>query len=142
MPAGYSATPLVRKLGISPGHHVALIRAPAGWSVPDLPDGVRLQRRIGPGDRRRLDVAIAFVRDSRTLRAGAEALADSIAADGALWFAWPRRAAGHQSDVTEQSIRDVVLPFGLVDVKVAALDEDWSGLKVVWRRERRAALTG
>ena len=60
--------------------------------------------------------------------------------DGALWLAWPRRAGGHRSDITDNEIRAVVLPLGLVDIKVAALDDDWSGLKVVWRKELRPNL--
>jgi hypothetical protein len=66
-----------------------------------------------------------------------EALGQAIFPAGMVWIAWPRKAGGHVSDISENGIRDVVLPHGLVDVKVAALDEDWSGLKVVWRREKR-----
>ena len=80
---------------------------------------------------------IAFQRSAADLEAGIEGLGRAVFPDGAVWIAWPRRAAGHESDITENGIRDVVLPLGLVDVKVAAIDDNWSGLKLVWRRERR-----
>jgi hypothetical protein len=83
-----------------------------------------------------VDVLIVFVREAAALDR-LEDLGRRIFPDGALWVAWPRRAAGHVSDVTENGIRDAVLPHGLVDVKVAAIDENWSGLKIVWRTERR-----
>jgi hypothetical protein len=135
MPAGYSGTPLVRKLGIKPGHEVALIGAPVGWSVEDLPEGVRIGRRL---PRSPVDVILAFFGRLARLEKAVPDLAGRIVPDGALWIAWPRRAGGHTSDISENDIRTAVLPLGLVDVKVAALDEDWSGLKVVWRREMRA----
>ena len=129
--AGYSGTPLHKKLGIKPGHRIALVEAPDGWAVPDLPEGVTIGAAEGA------DVVVAFHRGAAELTAGIEALGQAIYPDGAVWIAWPRRARGHESDITENGIRDVVLPLGLVDTKVAALDSDWSGLKVVWRRERR-----
>ena len=128
--AGYSGTPLWKKLGIREGSRLTLVDAPEGWSVPDLPAGVT----IGEDG----DVVVAFHREAAALAAGIDALGKAIFPDGALWIAWPRRAGGHDSDITENGIRDVALPLGLVDVKVAALDHDWSGLKLVWRRERRA----
>ena len=82
-------------------------------------------------------MVIAFHREAAELSSRIEALGQAIYPNGMVWIAWPRKAGGHESDVTENGIRDVVLPLGLVDVKVAALDDDWSGLKVVWRRERR-----
>ncbi len=83
------------------------------------------------------DVVIAFVRSRSELRTNKAGLLEALGAQGALWVAWPRKAGGHVSDVTEQSLRDELLPAGLVDTKVAALDDDWSGLRFVWRRERR-----
>jgi hypothetical protein len=127
--AGYSGTPLWKKLGIKEGRRLTLVDPPDGWAVPDLPDGVT----IGDGG----DVVVAFHRAAAELEAGIAGLGQAIFPDGSLWIAWPRKAGGHDSDITENGIRDVVLELGLVDVKVAALDEDWSGLKVVWRRERR-----
>jgi hypothetical protein len=129
--AGYSGTPLAKKLGIKPGHRLALVDAPDGWVVPDLPDGVTAGPPTGA------DVVVAFQRSAAELAAGIEGLGQAIFPDSSLWIAWPRKAGGHDSDITENGIRDVVLPLGLVDTKVAALDNDWSGLKVVWRREKR-----
>ena len=83
------------------------------------------------------DVIVAFSANLARMRDAVPALAPRIFPDGAIWVAWPRRAAGHDSDLREQDIRDAALALGLVDVKVAALDEDWSGLRLVWRRERR-----
>jgi hypothetical protein len=83
-------------------------------------------------------VIISFVRAAVELTDRVEELAARIRPDGAFWIAWPRRAAGHVSDVTENDIRAAVLPLGLVDVKVAAIDQDWSGLKIVWRRSERS----
>jgi hypothetical protein len=129
--AGYSGTPLAKKLCIKPGHKLSLVGAPVGWAVPELPDGVAIGTPGGA------DVVVAFFRSFAELDTGIEELGRAVFPDGALWVAWPRRAGGHESDITENGIRDVVLPLGLVDTKVAAIDDDWSGLKVVWRRERR-----
>lgn len=136
MPAGYSGTPLARKLGIKEGHRLVLVGAPRGWAIDDLPAGVVPSRRVGKSA---VDVIVAFYSRLSELRAGLPALADRITTNGAIWVAWPRRAGGHESDITDNDIRAVVLPIGLVDVKVAALDDDWSGLKVVWRKELRAS---
>ena len=134
--AGYSATPLHRKLGIKQGHIVALLGEPAGWRIEDLPADVLVRRRA----RAPLDATIAFF-DSRTvLERRLPVLVRALRADGGLWIAWPRKAAGHVSDISEDALREIVLPIGLVDVKVAALDEHWSALKFVWRRERRSEL--
>lgn len=131
--AGYSGTPLAKKLGIKEGHRLTLVEAPPEWSVPDLPANVE----VGAGLQEPADVVIAFHREAAELSSRIEALGHAIHPNGMVWIAWPRKAGGHDSDITENGIRDVVLPLGLVDVKVAALDDDWSGLKVVWRRERR-----
>ena len=136
--AGYSGTPLAKKLGLSAGDAVLLIAAPPGWSVPGLPPGIAVSSEPhGAGADGAVDVAISFCSQLAELNASVPALASRIFPDGAIWAAWPRRAAGHRSDVSENDIRAVALPLGLVDVKVAALDEDWSGLRLVWRRERR-----
>ncbi|WP_062651239.1 hypothetical protein [Streptomyces maremycinicus] len=130
---GCSGTPLARKLGVRPGHRVRLRHAPDGWDVPGLPDGVHL----APGGPRDADITVAFYRDHAALAAETPALVRDLADDAMLWIAWPRKAAGHVSDLTENALRDLFLPLGLVDVKVAALGEDWSGLKFVRRRENR-----
>jgi len=126
--SGYSATPQARKLGIRAGMRVAFVNA-ASWQLADPPDIIRADD--GP-----TDVVIWFVRNAAEL-ADTAGLGDRIFPDGALWIAWPRKAAGHASDVTENLIREAVLPLGLVDVKVAAIDDDCSGLKIVWRKENR-----
>jgi hypothetical protein len=129
MTSGYAGTPQAHKLGIKPGMRVALEGAPAGWSLTDPP----------PHDPApdKADVIICFVRSEAELGDRVVDLGRRIHPQGAFWIAWPRKAAGHVSDVTENSIRAAVLPLGLVDVKVAAIDDDWSGLKIVWRKERR-----
>ena len=128
-------TTLARKLGIRPGAVVALVGAPRGWSVPDPPAGVRTRRGLGPG----ADVVLAFVRRADALAGVAASVAAVLGDQDALWVLWPRRAAGHTSDVTDAVVRDTLLPTGLVDVKVAAVGEDWSGLRFVWRRSARGA---
>jgi hypothetical protein len=133
---GYSGTPLARKLGIRPGAVVALMGGPRGWAVPDLPEGVTIRRTLGSG----ADVVIAFVRRARDLDRIVGAVSAVLGAQDALWLLWPRRAAGHDSDITDNLLREVVLPTGLVDVKVAAVGEDWSGIRFVWRLEVRAGL--
>jgi hypothetical protein len=129
VPSGYSSTPQIRKLGIRVGMRVSLVAAPRGWRLTDPPEFVRVGR--GPAD-----LMLWFVRAAAEL-ADIRVHADRIYPDGALWVAWPRKAAGHDSDVSENAIRDAALPVGLVDVKVAAIDTDWSGLKIVWRTENR-----
>jgi hypothetical protein len=131
VPAGYSATPQARKLGLRPGLRLGLVDPPPGWALETPPPLVTVDD--GPAD-----IVVVFVRRAAEL-ADVAGLGERIFPDGALWIAWPRRAGGHDSDVTENAIRDAVLPHGLVDVKVAAIDADWSGLKIVWRKERRAS---
>ena len=130
---GYSGTPLARKIGIGAGRRVALVHAPDAFDIPGLPDGVEFTA-VGP---RGADVTLAFYRTRAALAAEASALAAALADHAMLWIAWPRKAAGHVSDIAENDLRDLFLPLGVVDVKVAALGEDWSGLKFVRRRENR-----
>ncbi|HEV7203911.1 MAG TPA: hypothetical protein VGN18_04835 [Jatrophihabitans sp.] len=131
MTSGYSGTPQARKLGLRPGTRLGLDDPPAGWTLQDPPP----VEAVAEGEP--ADVVIAFVRSVDALPGRVAAWSDAIRPAGALWIAWPRRAAGHVSDLSENAIRECVLPLGLVDVKVAAIDADWSGLKIVWRRERR-----
>ncbi|MFE7277030.1 DUF3052 domain-containing protein [Streptomyces sp. NPDC057623] len=130
---GASGTPLARKIGIKPGHRIRLRHAPAGWDIPGLPDGCE----VAAGGPRGADVAVAFYRSYLDLVAEGPGLAGDLADDAMLWIAWPRRAAGHVSDITENGLRDLFLPLGVVDVKVATLGAHWSGLKFVRRRENR-----
>jgi hypothetical protein len=137
MAAGYSATPLWRKLGVKEGMQLTLIDEPPGWSVAGLPHGAAAvaERWDAGGDPAQL--IVAFCPELAAVHERIAALGARIFPDGALWIAWPRRAGGHESDIREHDIREAALPLGLVDVKVAALDQDWSGLRLVWRRERR-----
>ncbi len=133
--AGYSGTPLPKKLGIRPGATVALLGAPPefGELLDPLPDGVTLRRRLGAD----LEVVVAFFTRAADLARRLPALERSIFSEGGLWVAWPKRSSGVATDITEDTIRDVALPRGLVDNKVCAIDETWSGLRLVWRKERR-----
>lgn len=133
--AGYSGTPLPTKFGIGPGVTFAVADAPPGFddTLGRLPDGAA---RV-PIGARPLDVLIAF----HTSRAGLEAAfadqARCVAPDGGYWIAWPKRASGVPTDLTEDVLREVGLPAGMVDNKVCAIDETWSGLRLVVRKERR-----
>lgn len=133
MPAGYSGRSAAQKVGVKPGHVLALRRAPEGWRLAGLPEDVEVRDSL----RGRRDVTMTFVRSAAELRRDAGVLERTLDDDAMLWIAWPRKAGGHVSDVTEDLLREVLLPTGLVDVKVAAIDEDWSGLKFVRRKELR-----
>ena len=129
---GYSGRPQAAKLGLKPGQRVHLHNPPDGWALTDPPAGL-----AGPGPDGSADVILAFFTRADEIGGQIGELARRIYPAGALWVAWPRRAAGHRSDITDTVIRSRALPIGLVDVKVAAIDEDWSGLRVVWRTEHR-----
>lgn len=132
MVTGYSATPQLTKLGILPGVSWDLDVVPDGWSFETAPDVA--SRSAGDGS---ADVVVAFVRAAVELEPAMARSERRVFPAGALWIAWPRKAGGHVSDVSENDIRNTALARGLVDVKVAAIDQDWSGLKLVWRRENR-----
>ncbi|PXX62364.1 hypothetical protein DFR70_107232 [Nocardia tenerifensis] len=127
MTAGYSGTPLAKKLGIKPGHRIALRHSPPGWRVPDLPADVEFVDESP-------DVLLVFYRTHAELADEAPDLAARLPRGSMLWIAWPRKAGGHVSDIAENDLRAMLLPVGVVDVKVAAFDNDWSGLKFVWRQ--------
>ena len=135
MAAGYSGTPLAKKLGIKEGASVAFLQAPADFdeTVAPLPEGVDVARNAGPG----LDVVVFFTRARGELEEHIEELRAAIAPAGGLWVGWPKRASGVETDMTEDVVREVALPLGLVDNKVCAIDETWSGLRLVIRRENR-----
>jgi hypothetical protein len=130
--AGYSGTALRKKLGIVDSSTLALIGAPAGV-INDVPPGVTVKRQA----RGKADVVVAFFTEQRDFRRRIDALGRMIFPAGGLWVAWPKRASGVPTTMDENVVRAVVLPLGLVDNKVCAIDETWSGLRVVWRRERR-----
>jgi hypothetical protein len=122
-----------RKLGLKLGQRVSLDQAPPGWDLADPPDGLLPVDGSGPAD-----VIISFFRAADEIGWRLPALAERIFPAGAVWVAWPRRAGGHTSDITDNVVRGHALPIGLVDVKVAAIDDDWSGLRLVWRAALRA----
>jgi hypothetical protein len=135
-PAGYSGTPLPGKLGIKAGARLALIGAPEGFdsTLGSLPDGVTVGRRVG---RRPHDVIVAFFSRRALLERRLPELAASLDPSGGLWIAWPKRASGVPTDVTEDVVRALGLATGLVDNKVCAIDEVWSGLRLVYRLRDR-----
>jgi hypothetical protein len=133
--AGYSGTALVQKLGLRDGHVVTIINEPAGFR--GLLDVGNDEVTFKPSLLGRIDVLIVFVTDESELRFRRDAVAKAIYPDGAIWVAWPKRASKVPTDITEDTVRDVFLPHGLVDNKVCAIDDTWSGLRVVWRKERR-----
>jgi hypothetical protein len=137
-PAGYSGTPLPWKLGIKPGSRLALIGVPDGFveTLGPLPPDVTVRADA----RAAADVVVYCTTRRADLERRLERLGRMIAPDGALWVAWPKRASRVATDMTEDVVRAVALPTGLVDNKVAAIDETWSGLRLVWRRELRAGL--
>jgi hypothetical protein len=138
--AGASAKPLWQKLGFKPGQEVLLIDAPAGWSIAGAPERISITRESSGENAASPAVAvISFFAALAGVRESLPLLAERIFPAGALWIAWPRRAGGHDSDIREQDIRELALALGLVDVKVAALDENWSGLRLVWRVKLRGA---
>jgi hypothetical protein len=133
--AGYSGTPLWKKLGIKPGTALYADGAPANYRqlLEPLPEGVTILRRLsGPAA-----LVHLFCRDAKALADKLATYRDRIAPDGTLWVSWPKKASGVPTDVTEDVIRDAALPLGLVDTKVCAVDDVWSGLKLVLRLEHR-----
>lgn len=133
-PAGYSGTPLAKKLGFAGGLSVYVAGAPDNYR--DLIDPApEVLWRNTPG--KALDIAHLFVRERARLEKALPPLMKAVAPDGAIWVSWPKKSSGAATDITEDTIRAVALPMGLVDVKVCAVDEIWSGLKLVIRKERR-----
>jgi hypothetical protein len=135
--AGYSGTPLPRKLGIKPGARVGLLRAPDGFdaTLGELPDGVSVRRRAPQGAP--FDVMVGFFTERAELARRMPPLRDALDAAGGLWIAWPKRASGVPTDLTENVVRELALAAGLVDNKVCAIDQTWSGLRLVYRLRDR-----
>jgi hypothetical protein len=133
---GYSGTPLPKKLGIAAGHRVAALSAPRDYRgiVAPWPEGVSL---IDKADAR-CDLVHLFVTERSVLAKEAQRLRKLLGPGAVLWISWPKKAAKVATDITEDTIREVVLPMGWVDVKVCAVDATWSGLKLVVRKELRA----
>lgn len=135
--AGYSGTPLVHKIGIKPGNRVLLRNDPRSFlsNLGRLPDGVATTDRVAG----KANVAVYFTDKLAALEKDFMALARAIEPDGMLWIAWPKKASGKATDLTEDVVRRVALERGLVDVKVCAIDDTWSGLKLVVRLKDRPA---
>jgi hypothetical protein len=135
MAAGYSHRSLVEKLGIKPGQRIAILNAPRGYraTLGTLPPGVR----VAAVARGVLPFIHFFTPNRDELEARLPALLRALTPDGALWVSWPKKASGVATDITEDVVRAVALPTGLVDVKVAAIDDVWSGLKLVRRLKNR-----
>ena len=137
LPAGYSGTPLVKKLGIKPGHRVALLKPPRGFGalLEGLPADVKpVTDPKGRGPR---DLIVLFAPDMASLRTRLAPALRTLDPAGALWVCWPKKSSALFRDLSEDGVRAAALPVGLVDVKVCAVDEDWSGLKLVVRLENR-----
>jgi hypothetical protein len=133
--AGYSETPLVKKLGLAAGQRAFVENAPADYLalLDPLPEEIKFaERLIG-----RLDFIHLFVTAESRLHERLPIMLSKLNADGMIWISWPKKAAKVPTDVTEDTIRAVALPLGLVDVKVCAVDAMWSGLKLVIRKELR-----
>jgi hypothetical protein len=135
--SGYSGTPLPRKLGIKADHRVALLNAPAGFkaTLGPLPDRVQIETDPTVGEP--FDVILSFNKDCAELDAAFAQLATRLVPNGGLWIAWPKRASGVATDLSESVVRAKGLKAGLVDNKVCAVDETWSGLRFVIRLKDR-----
>jgi hypothetical protein len=133
--AGYSGTPLPRKLGIRDGSRLLLVDAPAdfGATLGELPPGVDA---VAAGASE-VDVVVLFALDLESLRTQFASLAAAMQPAGGLWVAWPKRSSGVSTDLTENVVRELGLEAGLVDNKVCAIDATWSGLRFVWRLRDR-----
>ncbi|MGH3211761.1 MAG: DUF3052 family protein [Trebonia sp.] len=127
-----TGTPQARKLGLKAGMRVVLDESPDGWELADPPAGLLVPSADDPAD-----VIVAFFRAADEITDRLPTLGRRVFPAGAVWALWPRRAAGHVSDITDNVVRSCALDLGLVDVKVAAVDEDWSGLRLVWRAGNR-----
>ncbi|NCT67710.1 MAG: DUF3052 domain-containing protein [Rhodanobacteraceae bacterium] len=136
VPAGYSGKPVWQKLGLTPALRVRVLHAPGDYAALV---GLGEATPALVGTHAAFDLAHLFAREAAQLARDVHALAAELPAHGVIWVSWPKKAAKVPTDITEDSVRAVALPLGLVDVKVCAVDAVWSGLKLVWRRERRAA---
>jgi hypothetical protein len=129
---GYSGKPVWQKLGLAGGQRLVVVSPPAHLEVllRGMPDGVTRLARVAP-----FDVALVFVTSRKQLASALARLPQRLAAKGMIWIAWPKKSSGVATDVSENVVRDCALPLGLVDVKVCAIDETWSGLKLLRRRQ-------
>lgn len=133
--AGYSGTPLQKKLGIKPGHRLYVVNAPAeyfNWISP-LPEDVKVLRKVAT----ELDMIHWFIQDQSAFKKQFDAMKKALAKNGMLWVSWPKKASKVPTDLDENIIREYSLDHGLVDVKVCAVSDVWSGLKLVYRLKDR-----
>lgn len=137
MPAGYSGTPLAKKLGIKDGYSVLVVNAPDNYRelLEPLPDGTVILRTPETN----LDFIHFFTNSRDELFRGLAEYMRLIKPDGTIWVSWYKKAAKLPTEITEDTVREAALPIGLVDVKVCAVDEKWSGLKLVIRKENRTS---
>ena len=131
---GYSGTPLPKKLGIKEGSVVALAGAPKGFekTLGRLPDGVTIRRQV----RGRCDRVVWFVKSRKDLERGVERMGRALSEKGGLWIAWPKKASGVATDLTQSDVRRIGLASGLVDYKICAIDATWSGLLFARRKDK------
>ena len=135
--AGYSSTPLAKKLGIKEGSRVALINAPKDFQseLGELPEKVEFVKRGGKS----LDIVLFFVLSERALARDFAKLAEKLATNGMIWIAWPKKSSSVTTDLSFERVQRIGLDAGLVDVKICAIDETWSGLKFVYRLKDRSS---
>ena len=135
--AGYSGTPLVKKLGIKEGSRVALVNAPRDFeaTLSELPDNVTFMKSTTKS----LDLILFFVLSERMLTKDFAKLAARLTSNGMIWIAWPKKSSGVTTDLTFERVQRIGLDAGLVDVKICAIDDTWSGLKFVYRLKDRAS---
>lgn len=131
--AGYSGTPLSKKLGIKSGFRLYVKNAPDNYLklIDPIPKGVKVLIRISNN----IDIIHFFTKSKTELSSNMEYLMSKLSLNGVIWVSWPKKASGELTDLTVSSVRDVVFPFGLVDIKVCAVDKTWSGLKLVKRKK-------
>ena len=136
--AGYSGTPLLKKLGIKEGSRIALVNAPEDFdsALGELPDNVQFITRPAKS----LDIILLFVLTERALLRDFSRLAVKLVSNGMIWIAWPKKSSGVATDLSEPRVRQIGLDAGLVDVKICAIDDTWSGLKFVFRLKDRPSL--
>lgn len=133
--AGYSSTPLAKKLGIKEGSRVAFVNAPGDFeaTLKPLPENVKIVKRINNS----IDIILFFVMSERALAGDFARLAKKLVPNGMIWIAWPKRSSGVKTDLAFEKVQRIGLDAGLVDVKICAVDEIWSGLKFVYRLKDR-----
>lgn len=138
--AGYSETPLAKRLGFKPGDRIILINEPIYYHdlFEELPTGLLFTY----SHEEKADIVHWFIDSLDDFSAALPSIIKLIGPGGNIWISWPKRSSGVKTDLSENIVRDAVLPLGLVDVKVCAVDEKWSALKIVWRKENRSTRPG